>query len=193
MLGSLRKFAASKVAQHVDVHTTDAFITDLVPVLSTRKRVETYTFTPQTHVNVNTLEITREHSCKVEGFRLKGKAPIINGYRVKLFTKHDIKTHSMPKRKKINIFKAVKKMQALPIELEDKLRFQHNRPVLSRNEVILAWYWPIVDKAVIKLALDKQRSTLLVWYNPSSRHGRAKGLYLIRRLGLGEKPEWRWV
>ena len=123
----------------------------------------------------------------------KLKSPKINGFRVKQFTKSDIKTHGLKKRKKINIWKATKKMQAVPIELQNKLKFLKNRPPVAKNEAILAWYWPIVDNAVIKLALNKQRGTLLVWYNPSSRHAKPKGLYLIRKLGLGEKPEWRWM
>ena len=193
MLGALRKFVADKTAQHVDVHTVDAFVTELVPVHGLRNKVETYTLTANTSVNVHSIDLPQDRRCKVEGFTLSQKAPGVQGFRVKHYTKHDVKTHTVSLRRKINIFKGVKKMQALPIELENKLKFQNNKPAVSRNEVILAWYWPIVDNAVIKLALDKQRGTLLVWYNPSSRHGKAKGLYLIRRLGFGGKPEWRWV
>ncbi len=193
MLDSLRKFVAAKVAGHVDVHTVDAFVTELVPVHGPRRRVETYTLTPDTSVNVHSVELPKDRRCRVDGFKLSQKAPNVQGFRPKHYTKHDVRMHTISLRRKINIFKGVKKMQSLPIELENKLKFQNNKPAVSKNEVILAWYWPIVDNAVIKLALDKQRGTLLVWYNPNSRHGKAKGLYLIRRLGFGEKPEWRWV
>ena len=193
MIGAFRKFVAAKVAGHVDVHTVDAFVTDLVPVHGLRKKVDTYTITPNTSVNVYSVDFPEQRRCKVDGFKFTQKAPGVKGFRVKPLTKHDVKLHTVSLRRKINLFKGVKKVQSLPIELENKLKFQNNKPAVSRNEVILAWYWPIVDNAVIKLALDKQRGTLLVWYNPSSRHGRAKGLYLIRRLGFGEKPEWRWV
>ena len=37
MIGAFRKFVAAKVAGHVDVHTVDVFVTDLVPVHGLRK------------------------------------------------------------------------------------------------------------------------------------------------------------
>ncbi|MBQ7154107.1 MAG: hypothetical protein IJR85_00935 [Synergistaceae bacterium] len=193
MLGSVRSFLARKSAQHVEVYTTDAFATELVPVHSARKSVETYTLKPEFSVKVLTLPMGEKQKCKVEGFSLSQKRPEAKGFRVKLYTKQDVKVRTLPPRRKINIFKGTKKIQGMPIELDNKLKFLKNKPPLAKNEAILAWYWPIVDNAVIKLALDKQRGKLLVWYNPDSRHGKARGLYLIRRLALGAKPEWRWV
>ena len=193
MFGSVREFLARKTAQRVDVHTTDAFATELVPVHSTRKSVETYTLKPELKVQVIAVPIPEKQKCNVQGFTLSQNRPEVRGFRVKLFTKQDVKIHTLPPRRKINIFKATKKIQGMPIELDNKLKFLRNKPILAKNEAILAWYWPIVDNAVIKLALDKQRGKLLVWYNPDSRHGKARGLYLIRRLALGAKPEWRWV
>ena len=194
MLESVRGFIARKTSGHVEVHTLDdAFVTELLETHTTRKSVDTYTIDPDISVNVRTVDLHSEHKCKVDGFRLKKEPVNINGFRVRRFTKHDVKVHGLPKRKKLNIWTATKKIQALPIELENKLRFQKNRPAFAKNESVLAWYWPIVQEAVIKLALNNQRGTLLVWYNPQSRHGKAKGAYLIRRLGLGEKPELRWV
>lgn len=116
----------------------------------------------------------------------------VHGFHVKKLTKKDIHVNKMQKTK-LTVHRAVKAAQSLPIELENKLKYQKSKPIVAQNESILAWYSPIVDNAVIKLALNKQRGTLLVWYNPSSKQVKTKGLYLIRRLGLGEKPEWRWV
>ena len=86
----------------------------------------------------------------------------------------------------------LKQLQALPQERENVLKYMKKRPETLRNEVILACYGPIVEGGVLKLALNKQRGTLLVWYKAGSRQLKAKYAYLIRRLGLGGKPEWRW-
>ena len=193
MLKSLRGYLAGKLMGRIEVHTTDAFITELLPTHTVRKSVETYTLKPDIAVNVRSIDVTPKITCRVNSFSTEIPAPKVTGFKFRLLTKHDIKTHGMPKRRKINIWKATKKMQAMPIELENKIKFLKDRPAFAKNELLLAWYWPIVDSAVIKLALNKQRGTLWVWYNPDSRHAKPKGLYLIRRLGLGEKPEWRWV
>ena len=193
MFNSLRGYIARKITGHIDVHTVDAFMTELVPTHTLKRKIETYTFKPSMNANVISADITPEITCNISGFKPEITPPKVMGFRFKLLTKHEIKIHSISKRRKINIWKATKKMQSMPLELENKIKFLKNKPSLAKNESLLAWYWPIVDSAVIKLALNKQRWTLLVWYNPGSRHAKPKGLYLIRRLGFGEKPEWRWV
>ena len=190
----LRDFLARKTAQHVDVHTLDdAFVTELVETHTARRSVETYTINPEASVTVHTMDLNDGKKPEVRGWKITQESISTRGFKVKQYTKHDVKVRAITRRRPPAIFKATKKIQAMPIELDNKLKFQKNRPKVPANEVILAWYWPIVDNAVIKLALNKQRGTLLVWYNPGSRHGKAKGLYLIRKLGLGGKPEWRWV
>ena len=193
MLGSLRKTLARAITRHPEVHTIDAFMIELLPVHTVRQSVETYTLKPDFRATVRSIDLNVNTACKVDGFTPEIPAPKIAGFKVKQLTKHDIKTHGLPKHRKINIWPATKKMQSMPIELHNKLKSQKDKPKLAKNEALLAWYWPIVDNAVIKLALNKQRGTLLVWYNPGSKHGKVRGLYLIRKLGLGEKPEWRWV
>ena len=63
---------------------------------------------------------------------------------------------------------------------------------VSDNEMLLACYGPIVEGAVDRLVLNKQQGTLFVWYSSSSRQRKARNVYLIRRLGMNSKPEWRW-
>ncbi|MBQ7219471.1 MAG: hypothetical protein IJS28_00670 [Synergistaceae bacterium] len=194
MLDALRMALARQFVGRPEVHTIDAFMTELVPVHTVRQSVDTYTLKPAMTANVRSIDIeSMSLKCKTDGFTPELPVPKISGCKVRQLTKYDIKTHGLPQRRKLNIWKATKKMQSMPIELNNKLKFQKDRPKTAKNESILAWYWPIVDNAVIKLALNKQRGTLLVWYNPGSRHAKARGLYLIRKLGLGEKPEWRWV
>ena len=194
MFTSAREFLARKLTGHVPVHTLDeAFITELVPVRTVRRSVETHTFRSELTVNVRTIELGAKRKCRVDGFKLTGKTVGTNGFRPKHYTKYDVKIPGLSKHRKINIWSGLKKIQSLPVELENKLRFLKDKPAISKNEAILAYYSPIVDSAVIKLALDKRRGTLLVWYNPGSRQYKARTVFLIRRLGLGEKPEWRCV
>ena len=68
----------------------------------------------------------------------------------------------------------------------------HSMEVLP-GVAVLAWYGPLIEGAVVKLALNRQRGTLFIWYNPRSRHFKPAGLFLARRLGAGAKPEWLWV
>ena len=99
----------------------------------------------------------------------------------KMKTKHTLKVRD-----------GLKQMLEFPQERTNRLKWQSFRPT-EPGEVILAWYGPLIEDAVIKLALDKARGTLLVWYNSQSKQFKTGGLYLYRRLGTGEKPEWRWV
>ncbi len=192
-LGDYLSRKAVKLTRRVEVYRLDAFITEPPEVHTVRKSVEVHALKPELSANVRKVDISRNLKCTVETIDLLKEPAEAKGFQVKKYTKQDIRIHGMPKRRKINIWKATKKAQSLPIELQNKLKQQKNRPAVSRNEMILAWYWPIVDGAVIKLALNKQRGTLLVWYDPRSRKYKARGVYLIRRLGAGEKPEWRWV
>ena len=81
---------------------------------------------------------------------------------------------------------------ALPQERVNRLTARIPRPNLP-GVAVLAWYGPLIEGAVVKLALNRQRGTLFIWYNPRSRHFKPAGLFLCRRLGAGAKPEWLWV
>ena len=114
----------------------------------------------------------RVHRYSAKGFKVFGN---------KLKTKHTLKVRD-----------GLKQMLEFPQERTNRLKWQSFRPS-EPGEVILAWYGPLIEDAVIKLALDKARGTLLIWYNSQSKQFKTGGLYLYRRLGTGEKPEWRWV
>ncbi len=98
---------------------------------------------------------------------------------------------AMKNRHSLKVRNGLKQMLNFPQERANRLKWQSLRP-REPGEVILAWYGPLIEDAVIKLALEKARGTLLVWYNSQSRQFNTGGLYLYRRLGVGEKPEWRW-
>jgi hypothetical protein len=80
----------------------------------------------------------------------------------------------------------------LPQERSNRLHWQTVKPA-KEGEMLLAWFGPIVQDAVVKMTLNKQHGTLLIWYNPTSRHFESKGLYLSRRLGVRGDFEWRWM
>jgi hypothetical protein len=84
------------------------------------------------------------------------------------------------------------RVSVLPQERGNRLQCQSVRPK-KNDEIILAWFGPIVEDAVVKLSLNKQRGSLLIWYNPQSRRFDSRGLYLYRRLGLRDSLEWRWL
>ena len=86
----------------------------------------------------------------------------------------------------------LKRASLIPQEKENRLSWLKERPKRP-GEIILAWFGPIIEDALVKLALNKQRGTLLIWYNPHSRRFNPRGLYLYRRLGLKEKPGWQWA
>ena len=194
---ALRVSLARKLFRDIQVHRLDeAFLTDLVPTHKLRdSRLETHKVTPEVKVNVSTfpeLGRKREFAVRIKSVNFTTNQVNVRKYKIKTFTKKDIRVHSL-RMFSMTTWNGYKRIIAMPQERANRLKFVKTRPQVLNNEMILAWYGPIVDGAVIKLALNKQRGTLLVWYNPRSRQFNAKGVYLIRRLGLGSKPEWRWV
>lgn len=162
-----------------------------------RKKIDTYKLNTDLKINSQALlDFEGKLKCKTEGFKFSEKLSElfnnVHGVKVHRYAKQEIKIRKFSGVKKIRTSKALQRMIALPQERTNRLKWQKKRPQLSPGEMLLAWYGPIVDGAVLKLALNKQRGTLLIWYNHRSKQFKAKGVFLFRRLGLGEKPEWRW-
>ena len=130
-------------------------------------------------------------SCSHRGFRFSSQLVRVRGSRIARYVPQEIAVGRMSPLS-VCVLSDLKRAFRLPQERENRLQWQRSRP-RAPGEMILAWYGPIVEGAVVKLALNKQRGTLLIWYNPQSRHFNPRGLYLYRRLGKDEKPEWRWV
>ncbi|MBQ6774363.1 MAG: hypothetical protein IJP48_09925 [Synergistaceae bacterium] len=194
---NLRKSLARKLFRDINIHRLDeAFMTDLIPTHKVRDSgLETRRITPSVKINISKfpgLAQKREFAVRIKSVNFMTKTVTTRRFKIKRFTKQDIRVKTLQKFN-MKTWSGYKKIIAMPQERSNRLKFIKTRPQVLNNEMILAWYGPIVDGAVIKLALNKQRGTLLVWYNPRSRQFNAKGVYLIRRLGLGSKPEWRWV
>ncbi len=194
-LSAMRDFLARHIMRRIDVYQIDDFNMDAPEIIRLKQRVDTHSVKPEVQINVTRpFDFDQEIPCKTTRLNFAANETVkTRKHKIKKYTKKDVKTHNISFNKKIRTWKLLKQIQALPQERKNLLKLQKKRINVASNEMILAWYWPIVDKAVLKLALNKQRGTLLVWYTPGSRHNKARGVYLIRRLGLGEKPEWRWV
>ena len=192
----LRDFLARHISRHVDVYTIDDFSIEAPETVSMIKRVETVRMKPEISCKASKIydadEMTERLKARAVNVKISGKKVTSKTYRIKRYVKEDVKTHRHKLAGKPKVSNMTKQIQAVPLELPNVIKSMKKRPDSLRNEVVLACYGPIVEGGVLKLALNKQRGTLLVWYKPGSRQLKAKYVYLIRRLGLGGKPEWRW-
>ena len=190
----IRDFLARTLTGNIKVYSIDDFSMDKPEVKKLNSRVKTENVKPEAKISVaKTLNQLKTSKCKSEHVNISELKVKTRNYKIKRYVKQDVRVHKFLLNKKVRTYSPLKQVQALPQERKNMLKFVKNRPKIAANEILLAWYGPIVEGAVIKLALNKQRGTLLVWYNPGSRKLKAGSVYLIRRLGLGAKPEWRWV
>ena len=194
MFDGLRKTLARHFFRRIKIYRPDvAFITELPATHSLRRKIETHKFESSIKIDVLTLpDVLKNLRCTVKKVKFTLNKITVKKFKIKRYTRQDIRVNKLPKRG-MNTYSALKQIQSLPQERENILKLLRNKPAIAKNEMLLACYGPIVDSAVIKLALNKSKGTLLIWYNAGSRQLKARYVYLVRRLGLGEKPEWRWV
>nr|WP_315101927.1 hypothetical protein [uncultured Fretibacterium sp.] len=156
-----------------------------------RRVVETHPIRTRMRVLSAELFSVGGMSCSHRGFRFSSQLVRVRGSRIARYVPQEIAVGRVSLLS-VRVLSDLGRVLKLPQERENRLQWQRSRP-RAPGEMVLAWYGPIVEGAVVKLALNKQRGTLLIWYNPQSRHFNPRGLYLYRRLGKDEKPEWRWV
>ena len=190
---SIRSYFARHVRKHIDVYRIDDFALEAPEIHTLEHQVNVTHIEPSMTVNVISWTSSVKMKCKASGRILQERRVNAKSYLVKRYVKQNVKAYSHDVKSKLKTYDAMKLIRDMPLELSDMLKYQSVKPKLLNNEMLLAWYGPIVEGAVIKLVWNKQRGTLLVWYNPQSRQFKAKGVYLIRRLGFGAKPEWRWM
>ena len=161
---AMRKFLARSITGRVKVYKIEDFNIEPPEIKKLKKSVEVTHYKPKIKISVSKpFDFDKEIKCSAKNFNFSNYSSVkVNKYKIKQYTKHDIKIQKFSLNKKLRIWKPLKQIQALPQERKNMLKFQKKRPNVAVNEAILAWYWPIVDKAVIKLVLDKQRGTLLV-------------------------------
>ena len=192
----LRDFLARHISRDVNVYRVDDFSIDPPEVIPIKKRVDVARMKPEISCTASKPydldEMTERLKARAVNVKLAGKKLTAKSYRIKRYVKEDVKTHRHKLQGRPKVSRMTKQIQSVPLELPNVIKSMKKRPESLRNEAVLACYGPIVEGGVLKLALNKQRGTLLVWYKPGSRQLKAKYVYLIRRLGLGGKPEWRW-
>ena len=189
----IRSYFARHIRKHIDVYRIDDFALEAPEIHKLEHEVNVTRIEPAMTVNVISWTSSVKMKCKASGRILQERRVNAKSYLVKRYVKQNVKAYSHDVKSKLKTYDAMKLIRDMPLELSDMLKYQSVKPKLLNNEMLLAWYGPIVEGAVIKLVWNKQRGTLLVWYNPQSRQYKAKGVYLIRRLGFGAKPEWRWM
>lgn len=129
--------------------------------------------------------------CSSRGFRFSRDLVRVRGERVR----RRVPTAAAARMSLVRSVRSkdgLRRVLALPQERGNRLTARTPRPNLP-GVAVLAWYGPLIEGAVVKLALNRQRGTLFIWYNPRSRHFKPAGLFLARRLGAGAKLEWLWV
>ncbi|MDR1741138.1 MAG: hypothetical protein LBR38_04745 [Synergistaceae bacterium] len=104
--------------------------------------------------------------------------------------------HHVPLMRALVPHEAVRRALVVPQERTNRLQWlkaskRGDKPAPA-GWVHMAWFWPIVSEAVVKFSLNKQRGTLLVWYNPQSRRFDAHGLHLYAKFGARDGMDWRW-
>ena len=162
-------------------------------ILSLRRAVETYPLRTAMRVLSSALISLHGLQCSNQGFRFSSELVRVKGSRVRRYVPQEMAVAKVPlMREATRPRNGLKRMLMFPQERANRLQWQAYRPK-GPGEMVLAWYGPLIEGAIVKIALNKQRGTLLIWYNPQSRHFKPGGVYLCRRLGAGQKPEWRWV
>lgn len=170
---------------------------DAPKIVSPKRKVETYPIRTQMKVTGSTLFVAGSLKCSSNGFRFSSSASSLNravkvkGSKIRKYASGELKAHTIPKIK-TKIFENTKHALLMPQERTNRLRWQTERPK-PNGEIVLAWFGPIIDEAVVKLTLNKKQGTLLIWYNPQSRRFDPKGVFLCRRLGSDKNFEWRWI
>jgi hypothetical protein len=130
-------------------------------------------------------------ACSSRGFRFAAQLIKTKGAKIRRYVREEMRVGTLPKLKS-KVREGMKRVAVLPQERTNRLQWQPVRPK-KEGEMILAWYGPVIEEAVVKLTLNKQQGTLLIWYNPQSRRFDPKGIYLYRRLGIHGEFQWRWM
>lgn len=156
-----------------------------------KREVTTHPIRTKTRVASSVLFVRWSIVCSSQEFRLGRQLARVKGAKIARYVLGEISVRSFPKLTTA-IREGLKRALVLPQVRTNRLQWQTARP-RTEGEMLLAWYGPIIEEAVTRLTLNKQRGTLLIWYNPQSRHFNARGLYLCKRLGVRADLEWRWV
>ncbi|MDR2175453.1 MAG: hypothetical protein LBO82_05905 [Synergistaceae bacterium] len=164
---------------------------ELPRVVSCKREAAVHPVRTRIEVTGSSLFVARDILCSSRGFRFSSQLARVRGAKIAKYALGELRTHTVPKLRAA-VLENMRRVAVLPQERTNRLQWQPVRPKKD-DEILLAWFGPIVEDAVMKLTLNKQQGVLLIWYNLQSRRFDAKGLYLYRRLGARENLEWRWL
>ena len=190
----VRNFFARHVHREINIYRIDDFNLEKPEIIKNKTRLKVE------HSDLN-IKVTASNpfnldewnfECKALKCKLFSSPAKSYNQKIKRYVKQDVKTHKAKFVQSPKISFQLKQIQNLPQERRNILKLQKKKPKVADNEMILACYGPIVEGAVERLVLNKQQGTLFVWYSASSRQRKDRNVYLIRRLGMNAKPEWRW-
>ena len=86
------------------------------------------------------------------------------------------------------------RIASLPHERESRLSQIKRRPsALRAGEIPLALFYPLLQDNLEKSIFNREKGTLLLWYNSSNRVSSSRALLLLRRTGGEGGLEWRWI
>ncbi len=190
----VKNFVSRHVSRRIDVRFHDVQISSFPEIKTKREKISVYPLKAKTQVQtIKPLDFKTELECKVQGFKFEQGLLKVRGGFIKLFTKYDFKIRKVEKIKPVRPKNSLRQIITIPQERMNRIKWQKLRPRVAPGEMVIAWYGPIVESAVLKLVLNKQAGTLLIWYDSRSRKFSTRGLFLCRKLESGSRPEWRWV
>jgi hypothetical protein len=132
-------------------------------------------------------------SCSNGGFRVGKLIFAVYGARIAKYASGEIQARRLKTKISLEVREGKKRLSQLPQERQNRLNFlPAEKRGIWENEIILAYFSPIVAADVVKIALNKQRGSLVLWYNAKGRHFDAKGLFMCKRLGARES-QWHWL
>lgn len=194
-LGKVRDFFARHVHREINIYKIEDFNLERPEIIKNKTRVETVHADLKINITASKpFNAMMSEKLGVKNLKINNVLSPVKSHnqKIKRFFKQDVKTHKIKLGLYPKIYSPLKEIQNLPQERRNILKLQKKKPQVSNNEMILACYGPIVEGAVERLVLNKKEGTLLIWYSAGSRQRKARNVYLVRRLGMNSKPEWRW-
>ena len=86
------------------------------------------------------------------------------------------------------------RIASLPHERVSRLsQIKHRPSALRADEIPLALFYPLLQDNLENSILNREKGTLLLWYNSSNRVSSTRALLLLRRTGGKGGLEWRWI
>jgi hypothetical protein len=94
----------------------------------------------------------------------------------------------------VSLRRGCDRIAALPQERVSRLsQIKHRPSALRADEIPLALFYPLLQDNLEKSILNREKGTLLLWYNSSSRVSSSRALLLLRRTGGEGGLVWRWI